>query len=46
MWRLDAPYEHRKAAAGGIEIVARGRSAVMLLTWLRDLVDAGVSDGR
>jgi hypothetical protein len=42
MWETDSPYEHRVTADGGIEILAEGRSAITLIGWLRDLVDAAV----
>lgn len=38
MWESDSPYEHRKTSDGGIEIRAKGRSAVTLLLWLDELV--------
>ena len=38
MWATDSPFERRPTADGGIEIVARGRSAVTLSAWLRELM--------
>jgi hypothetical protein len=38
MFETDSPYEHRRTTHGGIEILARGRSAVTLLVWLEELV--------
>ncbi|HEY1693386.1 MAG TPA: hypothetical protein VGG39_14565 [Polyangiaceae bacterium] len=41
MWEVDAPFERRPTAEGGIEIVAAGRSAVVLVIWLHDLIACG-----
>jgi hypothetical protein len=41
MWDADAPFERRPTADGGVEIVARGRSAVTLAVWLQELVEQG-----
>jgi hypothetical protein len=38
MWDTDSPYEQRRTGDGGVEILAKGRSAVTLLVWLEDLV--------
>src|ERR1700693_4967090 len=38
MWETDSPYQHRRTGDGGVEILAKGRSAVTLLVWLEDLV--------
>jgi hypothetical protein len=38
MWETDSPYDGRPTGDGGIEIVAKGRSAVCLLVWLEELV--------
>lgn len=38
MWETDSPYERRKTSDGGVEILAKGRSAVTLLVWLEDIV--------
>lgn len=38
MFDADAPYERRRTSDGGIEIVAKGRSAICLLVWLEDIV--------
>jgi hypothetical protein len=38
MFETDSPYEHRRTSDGGIEILAKGRSAVTLLVWLEDIV--------
>jgi hypothetical protein len=40
MWEVDAPYE-KQLTDGGLQLLARGRSAVVLLVWLADLVAAG-----
>jgi hypothetical protein len=39
MFEVDAPYSGRRTSDGGIEIVARGRSAICLLIWLEELVN-------
>jgi hypothetical protein len=38
MFETDSPYQHRRTSDGGIEIVARGHSAVTLLVWLEEIV--------
>ncbi len=38
MWRVDSPYEKRLTADGGVEILAKGRSAIALLVWLEGIV--------
>lgn len=38
MWETDSPFERRVTADGGVEIVAKGRSAITLAVWLQDLV--------
>ena len=38
MWATDAPFEKRGATTGGVQIVARGRSAVVMLVWLERLL--------
>ncbi len=38
MFDTDSPYEHRVSSDGGIQIVAKGRSAVTLLVWLEELM--------
>ena len=43
MWETDAPYERRPTSDGGVEILARGRSAVTLVIWLTELIEAGKS---
>jgi hypothetical protein len=40
MWKLDAPYEERRAADGGAAIVAKGRSAIALAVWLGDFAQS------
>lgn len=40
MFETDSPYEHRKTSDGGLQILAKGRSAVTLLIWLDELVRA------
>jgi hypothetical protein len=37
MFEMDSPYEHRRTT-DGIEIVAKGRSAVTPLVWLEEIV--------
>jgi hypothetical protein len=41
MWETDSPFERRLTADGGVEIVAKGRSAITLVVWLQDLVGHG-----
>jgi hypothetical protein len=38
MFETDSPYDQRRTSDGGIEILARGRSAVTLLVWLEEIV--------
>jgi hypothetical protein len=39
MWNADAPFDRRPTTDGGVEILARGRSAkVLLLGWLAGIV--------
>jgi hypothetical protein len=38
MFETDSPYEHRSTSDVGIEIQAKGRSAVTLLVWLEEIV--------
>jgi hypothetical protein len=38
MFDADAPYGHRRTSDGGMEIIARGRSAICLLIWLEEIV--------
>lgn len=40
MFAMDAPYERRLTADGGLEIQASGRSAIVLHEWIADLVGA------
>ena len=40
MWSCDAPYEKSVTKMGGVELRARGRSAVTLSVWLEQLVTA------
>ncbi len=40
MWNTDSPFERRVTTDGGVEILARGRSAVTLSLWLRELIAA------
>jgi hypothetical protein len=37
MFDADAPYDRRPTRDGGLELLARGRSAVCLLVWLEEL---------
>ena len=39
MWDLDSPFERRPTTDGGVEILAKGRSAVTLLVWLEGIVE-------
>jgi len=41
MWDTDSVFERRPTADGGVEIVAKGRSAVTLVTWIQELVERG-----
>ena len=41
MWDTDAPFQRRLTADGGVEIIAKGRSAMALAVWLQELVDQG-----
>jgi hypothetical protein len=41
MWDLDSPFERKATADGGLEILAKGRSALALAVWLEDLVRVG-----
>jgi hypothetical protein len=41
MWDTDSPFERRRTVDGSIEIVAKVRSAVTLVTRLQDLVERG-----
>ena len=34
MWETDSPYEKRVTVNGGVELRAKGRSAVSLAVWL------------
>jgi hypothetical protein len=39
MWNADAPFERRPTTDGGVEVLAQGRSAkVLLLGWLAGIV--------
>src|SRR5580658_2702135 len=38
MFETDSPYEARRTTDGGVEILAKGRSAVTLLVWLEGIV--------
>jgi hypothetical protein len=38
MWSVDSPFTRRPTTDGGVEILAKGRSAVTLLVWLEGLV--------
>jgi hypothetical protein len=40
MFSTDAPYERRLLHDGGVELVAKGRSAVCLAVWLQSYVAA------
>jgi len=44
MWEVDSPFERRPTTDGGVEILAKGRSAVTLLVWLGGIV--GAEQGR
>ena len=41
MWETDSPFERRVTADGGVEIVAKGRSALTIALWLHDLLQDG-----
>jgi hypothetical protein len=41
MWESDSPYGPRPTSDGGLQIVARGRSAVTLAVWLQELIRLG-----
>lgn len=45
MWKTDSPFERHATGDGGVEILARGRSAVTLSAWLRELITAVPSRG-
>jgi hypothetical protein len=38
MWNVDSPFERRPTTDGGVEILAKGRSAIALLVWLEGIV--------
>jgi hypothetical protein len=38
MWDNDSPFERRPTTDGGVEILAKGRSAITLLVWLERIV--------
>jgi hypothetical protein len=40
MLETDSLYDHRRTSDGGIEILAKGRSAITLLVWLEVIVRA------
>lgn len=46
MWAGDAPYLKRVASLGGVELGAKGRSAVVMLVWVASegVVDAALAD--
>jgi hypothetical protein len=37
MWKCDAPYDKKPTTLGGLQVSARGRSAVVLLVFLEDV---------
>lgn len=43
MWDVDAPFARHTTTDGGLEILAKGRSAVTLLVWLEGIVGVGPS---
>jgi hypothetical protein len=45
MWNVDSPFEKRLTAAGGVEILAKGRSAIALLVWLEGIVGTDQGQG-
>jgi hypothetical protein len=45
MWETDSPFERRVTANGGVEIVASGRSALVLALWLQALLIVGPERG-
>ena len=44
MWDVDSPFERRPTTDGGLEVLAKGRSAVTLLVWLEGIV--GIQQAR
>ena len=38
MWANDSPYQRRDVMLGGVELAAKGRSAISLAAWLRDFL--------
>lgn len=40
MWAADAPYQKRVTSLGGVELGARGRSAVVVLVWVEGLLSS------
>ena len=38
MWKHDSPYQKREVKFGGVELLAKGRSAIHLAGWLTDLL--------
>jgi hypothetical protein len=42
MWKSDAPYQ-RVDRVGKLEVIARGRAAVVLAEWLNGLLDGTVA---
>jgi hypothetical protein len=40
MFETDAPYLRRLCVDGDLEVSAKGRSAIMLALWLRDVIAA------
>ena len=41
MWETDSVFQRRPTLDGGVEIVAKGRSAVTLVTWIQELIELG-----
>jgi hypothetical protein len=44
MWKVDSPYDKHVTTHGGIEILAKGRSAIAVAAWLEGIV--GTDQGR
>jgi hypothetical protein len=45
MWSCDAPYEKSVTKHGGVEIRARGRSAIVLGVWIEGILGATGESG-
>ena len=45
MWNVDSPFDKRLTADGGVELLAKGRSAIALLVWLEGVVGTDQGQG-